>query len=185
MEKFKYLRVVFASDGRQNKGIGTRIDKANTVRQERYSSVLTKQKLWKTPKLFFWKSVLFRFSPMVMDYGWWLKYCHLMCKWQRLDLLGSVRGVTLRDKVRSFEFHKSLNVEPLFFHVESPQLQWFGYVYRMPYESLARHMLPAAPTQMQPRDVSSPGGQYGSPILLAPVLLWCQQYYSIWDCFWS
>jgi len=45
VEKFKYLAEVSTSDGRQNKGIGTRIDKANKVRQERYSSVLAKPKL--------------------------------------------------------------------------------------------------------------------------------------------
>jgi len=45
-------------------------------------------------------------------------------------------------------------------------------------------MLLAAPTELQPRDVKNPGGVYGSPILLAPVLVWCQQYYSIWDCCW-
>jgi len=68
VEKFKYLAEVSTSDGRHNKGIGTRIDKAIKVRQERYSSVLAKPKLWKTPKLCFWKSVVSRFSPMVIDW---------------------------------------------------------------------------------------------------------------------
>ena len=40
-EKFKYLGVVFTSDGRQNKEIDARIGKANVVLRELHSSVVT------------------------------------------------------------------------------------------------------------------------------------------------
>jgi len=57
VETFKYLRVVFTSDGSRNKGIDTRIDKANPVLPELYWSVVTKRELSKTAKLSVFKSV--------------------------------------------------------------------------------------------------------------------------------
>jgi len=51
VEAFKYLRVVFTSDGCQNKEIDTRIAKANTVLRELYCSVVAKRELSKTAEL--------------------------------------------------------------------------------------------------------------------------------------
>jgi len=49
--------MVFSSDGSRNKGIDTRIDKANAVLRELYFSVVTKRELLKTAKLTVFKSV--------------------------------------------------------------------------------------------------------------------------------
>jgi len=43
VEKFKYLGVVFTSDGRRCEEIDTRIGKANAVLRELYRSVATKR----------------------------------------------------------------------------------------------------------------------------------------------
>jgi len=56
-ETTKYLVVVFMSDQSRNKGIETRIGKANAVVREPYCSVVTKQELSKTAKLSIFKSV--------------------------------------------------------------------------------------------------------------------------------
>jgi len=42
---FKYLKVVFTSNGRQNKGFDTQIGKANAVLRECHRSVVTKRDL--------------------------------------------------------------------------------------------------------------------------------------------
>ena len=57
VETFKYLGVVFISDGSQNKRIDTRIGKANAVLRELYHSVATKRKILKTAKVSVFKSV--------------------------------------------------------------------------------------------------------------------------------
>jgi len=44
-----------------------------------------------------------------------------------MGFLRRVHGVTLRDKVGSYEIRKVLNVEPLF-RLETSQLRWFGHV---------------------------------------------------------
>ena len=51
VETFKYLRVVFTSDGSRNKEIDAWIDKANTVLREFYCSVVAKRELSKNEKL--------------------------------------------------------------------------------------------------------------------------------------
>jgi len=44
-----------------------------------------------------------------------------------------VQGVTLRDKVRSCDIRRALNVEPLL-RIERFQLHLFGHVSTVPYE---------------------------------------------------
>jgi len=52
VEKFKYLGVVFTSNGRRSEEIDTRIGKAiNAVLRELYRSVVTKRELSITAKL--------------------------------------------------------------------------------------------------------------------------------------
>jgi len=63
--------------------------------------------------------------------------------------------VTLRDKVRSCEIRRALNVEPLL-RIERSQLCSFGRVSRMPHERLARQVLLAKPTRKPPIDRPMP-----------------------------
>ena len=56
-ETFKYRWVVFTSDESRNKGIDTRIGKANAVLRELYCSVVTKRVLSKCAKLIVFKTV--------------------------------------------------------------------------------------------------------------------------------
>jgi len=61
-----------------------------------------------------------------------------------MGFLRRVHVVTLRDKVRSSEIHKALNVEPLL-RIERSQLHWFGHVSRMPHQRLVWQDLLAKP----------------------------------------
>jgi len=59
VETFKYLGVVFRSDGSRNKSIDTLIGKANEVLRELYCSMMTKRELSKSakPSVFKWDFV--------------------------------------------------------------------------------------------------------------------------------
>ena len=57
MDTFQDLGVMFTSDGSRNKGIDTRIGKANAVVRELYCSMVTKRELSKNAKLSVFKSV--------------------------------------------------------------------------------------------------------------------------------
>jgi len=61
--------------------------------------------------------------------------------------LRGVHGVTRRDKVRSYEIHRTLNVEPL--RIERSQ---YGHVTRVTKDELARQVLLATSTGIRPRD---------------------------------
>ena len=54
--------------------------------------------------------------------------------------------MTLRDKVRSCEIRRALNVEPLFLRIEKAQIYWFVRVSRIPHKRLAQVQL-AEPIQ--------------------------------------
>jgi len=67
VEAFKYLEVVFTSDGSRNKLIDTLIFKANTVLRMLYCPVVTKRQLSKNAKLSVFKWVFVPISPVVMN----------------------------------------------------------------------------------------------------------------------
>jgi len=93
--------------------------------------------------------------------------------------------VTLRDKLRSCEMRRALNVEPLL-RIQRSQLLWFGHVSRITHERLARQVLLAKPRESGPEVVQGPSGVTTSLTFLGPVLVCSQQNYLIllltWYC---
>ena len=172
VEKFKYLGVVFTSDGRRKEEIDKWIGKVNAVLRELYRSVVTKQDFSKTAKLSVCKSV---FVPTFEPKAFGSKYTVLKKKLATLfGLFGDPQSpvirrsglvppipprytpdVTLCDKVRSCEIRRALNVEPLL-RIGRSQLCRFGHVSRMPHERLARQVLLAEPTRKPPIDRPRP-----------------------------
>jgi len=61
-----------------------------------------------------------------------------------------IYGVTLRNKMRSCEIRKALNVE-LLFRIERSQLRRLGHLSRIPRERFASQVLLATPTRKQQR----------------------------------
>ena len=51
--------------------------------------------------------------------------------------LQRIKGVTLFNKVHSFEIQKFLNIKSLLLRIERAQLKWFGRVSRMSKERLS------------------------------------------------
>ena len=64
-EKFKYLGVIFSSDGRQGNKLDTRIEKASAAMRQLYRSVVLKRELCTKANLFVFRSV---FVP-ILTYG--------------------------------------------------------------------------------------------------------------------
>jgi len=123
------------------------------VLRDVYRSVVTKRKVSNTAKLSVFKSV---FVPILTyDPDSWAMTERILSQGQAADM-GFLRrvhaGVTLRDKVRSCEIRRALNVEPLL-RVEGAQIYWFGHLSRIPHERLARQiLLLAKPTENRFRD---------------------------------
>ena len=104
VEKFKYLGVAFASDGRQDEELDTRIDKASAVMQTFHNSVAMKQELSKKAKLSIFKTVF----VFIFTYGHesrvMTKRVRSQAQASEMRFLGKIKGVTLMNKVRSSEF---------------------------------------------------------------------------------
>ena len=89
--------------------------------------------------------------------------------------LRRVHDVTLRDKVRSCEISRALNVEALL-RIERSQLCCFGHVTRMTTKDWKGKSCWLNPQESCPEVVQGPGVNT-SPTLLGPVLVWSQYNY--------
>ena len=138
VEKFKYLGVVFTTDGRQDEELNTRIGKASAVMRALHYSVVMKRELSKKAKLSIFKEV---FVP-ILTYGHesWVTTKRVRSQVQASEMrfLRRIERVTLFNKVRSSEIRKSLYIEPLLLRIKRSQLRRFGHVSRMPQEKRLR-----------------------------------------------
>jgi len=70
----------------------------------------------------------------------------ILSQWQAAEM-GFLKSRPLRDKVRSCETRRALNVEPLFFRIEKAQIYWFGHAFRIPHKRLAKQVQLAEPME--------------------------------------
>ena len=106
-----YLAVVFTSYGNRNKGIDTRVTKANAVLRELCCSVV-KTGAFKDRKAF----RLVFVSILVCGHDPQVTTRRILSQEQAAEMgfVRRVHGVTLRDKMHRFEIRKARNVTPLF-----------------------------------------------------------------------
>ena len=178
VETFKYLGVVFTSDKCRNKGIDTRICKANAVLHELYCSVVTKRELSKKAKLQFLNRSLFRSSPVVLNLKRRLKeYCQknkrqrwYICEefsvWHFVTKSTGLKSVKPRMS-RYFSESRDPNYIRSAVCPKCPRKQW-----RTNTSGYGLH-----PLESDPKFVQGPGGVAASPTMLATVLMWVEQNY--------
>ena len=151
MEKFKYLRVAFTSDGTQDEEMDIRISTAPAAMHHAlHRLVVMKRELFQKAKLAVFCSI---FVP-ILTYGHesWVMTERRRSRVQASEMrfLRRNQGVTLLDKVCNSEIHNSLSVELLLLRIERSQLRWFGHVSRMPQERLPKQALSAIPNGKRP-----------------------------------
>ncbi|KAK9541149.1 hypothetical protein VZT92_001216 [Zoarces viviparus] len=150
-KEFKYLGVLFTSEGKMEREIDRRIGAAAAVKQALHRTVLVKKELSRKAKLSIYHSV---YVP-TLTYGhelWvvtertrsWLQAAEM-------SFLRRVAGLSLRDRVRSSVIRGELGVEPLLLRVERSQLRWFGHLIRMPPGRLPLEVFQARSTGKRPR----------------------------------
>ncbi|KAI3353716.1 hypothetical protein L3Q82_004956 [Scortum barcoo] len=122
---FKYLGVLFTSEGKMECEIDRRIGAASTVmlRSVCGPDHRKKKELSRKAKLSIYWSV---YAP-TLTYGHEL---WVVTERTRLRLI--VAGRSLRDKVRSSVTREELGVELLLLCIERSQLRWLGHLFRMP-----------------------------------------------------
>ncbi|XP_056588515.1 uncharacterized protein LOC130408985 [Triplophysa dalaica] len=132
MEEFKYLGILFTSEGRMEREIDIRIGAASAVMRSLYRSVVMKKELSRKAKLSIYRSI---YVP-TLTYGHelWVMTERTRSQIQaaEMSLLRRVAGRSLRDRVRSSVTREELRVDPLLLHIEGGQLRWLGHLFRMP-----------------------------------------------------
>ncbi|KAI3369206.1 hypothetical protein L3Q82_007445 [Scortum barcoo] len=134
VEEFKYLGVLFTSEGKMEREIDRRIGAASTVMRSVYRTVVVKKELSRKVKLSIYRSI---YVPT-------LTYGHELWGGWALRLENRVRSSVTREELGG--------VEPLLLHIERSQLRWLGHLFRMPPGlRLPREVFQACPTGRRPR----------------------------------
>ncbi|KAI3373860.1 hypothetical protein L3Q82_022440 [Scortum barcoo] len=152
VEEFKYLGVLFTSEGKMEREIDRRIGAASAVMRSVYRTVVVKKELSRKAKLSIYRSI---YVP-TLTYGHelWVMTEKGQDRWiqaAEMSFLRRVAGCSLRDRVRSSVTREELGVEPLLLHIERSQLRWLGHLFRMPPGRLPREVFQACPTGRRPR----------------------------------
>src|SRR5699024_1416738 len=150
VQEFKYLGVLFASDGRQDRKIDRRISQASLVSREPWKPVVGNARLSQAAKLAVYHS-LFK-STLTYGQESWILTERTRSRVQATEMrfLRRILGITRRDRVRNVVVRENLNIESLLLEVERAQLRWFGHVLRMPHERTVRRILNAVPSSRRP-----------------------------------
>ncbi|KAK3516010.1 hypothetical protein QTP70_000994 [Hemibagrus guttatus] len=151
VEEFKYLGVLFTSEGRMEREIDRQIGAAAAVMRSMYRSVVVKKELSRKVKLSIYQSI---YVP-TLSYGHelWAMTKRVRSRIQaaEMSILRRVAGRSLRDRVRSSVTREELGVEPLLLHIERGQLWWLAHLFWMPPGRLPGEVFRACPTEKRPR----------------------------------
>nr|XP_049618290.1 E3 SUMO-protein ligase PIAS2 isoform X1 [Syngnathus scovelli]XP_049618292.1 E3 SUMO-protein ligase PIAS2 isoform X1 [Syngnathus scovelli]XP_049618293.1 E3 SUMO-protein ligase PIAS2 isoform X1 [Syngnathus scovelli] len=151
VEEFKYLGVLFTSEGRMEREIDRRIGAASAVMRTLYRSVVVKRELSQKAKLSIYRSI---YAP-TLTYGHelWVVTERTRSRIQAAEMsfLRRMSGLSFRDRVRSSVIRERLGVESLLLHVERSQMRWLGHLIRMPPGRLPGEVFRACPTGRRPR----------------------------------
>ncbi|KAK3542066.1 hypothetical protein QTP86_011367 [Hemibagrus guttatus] len=151
VEEFKYLGVLFTSEGRMDREIDRRIGAAAAVMRSMYRSVVVKKELSRKAKLSIYQSI---YAP-TLTYGHelWVITERVRSRIQAAEMsfLRRVAGRSLRDRLRSSVTREELGVEPLLLRIERGQLRWLRHLFRMPPGRLPGEVFRACPTGKRPR----------------------------------
>ncbi|TWW77428.1 hypothetical protein D4764_12G0008180 [Takifugu flavidus] len=150
VEEFKYLGVLFTSEGRMEREIDRRIGAASAVMRTLHRSVVVKRELSRKAKLSIYRPI---FVP-TLTYGHelWVMTERTSSRVQaaKISFLRRVAGLSLRDRVRSSAIQEELVVEPLLLRVERSQMGWLGHLVRMPPGRLPGEVFRACPSGRRP-----------------------------------
>ncbi|TWW73181.1 hypothetical protein D4764_15G0005750 [Takifugu flavidus] len=151
VEEFKYLGILFTSEGRMERGIDRRIGAASAVMRALNQSVVVKKELSRKAKLSIYRSI---YIP-VLTYGHqrWVMTERTRSRIQAAEMsfLPREARLSVRDRVRSSDIREGLGVEPLLLHIERkvfqtcptgrrprgrPRTKWRDYISHLASERL-------------------------------------------------
>nr|XP_054604257.1 uncharacterized protein LOC129165341 [Nothobranchius furzeri] len=151
VEEFKYLGVLFTSEGKLEREIDRWIGAASAVMRALYRSVVVKRELSQKEKLSIYRWIYV--PTLTYGHDLWVVTERTRSRIQaaKMSFLRIVSGLSLRDRVRSSVIREGLGVDPLLLHIERSQLRWLEHLVRMPPGSLPGEVFRARPTRRRPK----------------------------------
>lgn len=151
VEKFKYLGVEFASDGKWENEIDRRIASAGVSIQQLFRKCLSRSGISHQVKLAVYRTI---FVP-TLTYGHenWVMSERMKSRIQAAEMrvLRRIAGCRRIDKIENKVIRENLKVEPLLLQIEKSQMRWLGHVLRMGPERLVKKVWNARPTETRPK----------------------------------
>ncbi|XP_042604086.1 uncharacterized protein LOC122141275 [Cyprinus carpio] len=151
VEEFKYLGVLFMSEGRMERENDSRIGAASALMRLMYLPVVVKKELSCKLKLSIYLSI---YVP-TLTYGHelWVMTERTRSRIQAAEMsfLHRVAGCSLREGLRSLTTREELRIKLLLLHIERSQLRGLGHLFRMPPGRLPGEVFRARPTGRRPR----------------------------------
>lgn len=150
-QKYNYLGVTIDESGRQETDITERIEKTNKLYYAMNRPFISKREVSQKTKLSVYKTI---FRP-ILTYGSesWVMSNRMKGKIEAVEMkyLRRVKGVTLRDRVRSAEIREELEVKPVTEFIEKRQLSWWGHLQRMNTNRVVKQIWEAKTTDKRSR----------------------------------
>ncbi|TWW79207.1 hypothetical protein D4764_10G0002370 [Takifugu flavidus] len=150
VEEFKYLGVLFTSEGRMEREIDRRIGAASAVMRALHWSVVVKRELSRKAKLSIYRSIFVPTLPYGHELWVMTERTRSQVQAAEMSFLRRVAGLSLRDRVRSSAIREELGVESLLLRVERSQMGWLGHLVRMPPGRLPGEVFRACPSGRRP-----------------------------------
>ena len=149
VEEFKYLGILFSSDGKQDKEISRRINAASTILRELWT-VTGNGRISMQAKLAIFKA-LYR-SCLTYGHESWILTERTRSRVQAAEMRSfgesqELPGWTTSGTPAS---ERPWGVEPLILHTEKSQLRWYGHVLRMNPDRLVPRIMNAFPGERRP-----------------------------------
>ncbi|TWW68384.1 hypothetical protein D4764_19G0001820 [Takifugu flavidus] len=145
VEEFKYLGVLFPSEGRMEQEIDRRIGAASTVMRTLHQSLVVKREPTEIYRSIFVPTLTYGHELWVMT-----ERTRSWVQAAEMSFLRRVAGLSLRDRVRSSAIREELGVESLLLRVERSQMGWLGHLVRMPPGRLPGEVFRACPSGRRP-----------------------------------
>ncbi|TWW71143.1 hypothetical protein D4764_17G0006260 [Takifugu flavidus] len=138
VEEFKYLGVLFTSEGKMEQEI------------DRWIGVASARDLSQKAKLSIYRLIFI--ATLTYGHELWVMTERTRSRVQAAEMsfLRRVAGLSLRDRVRSSAIWEELGVEPLLLRIERSQMRWLGHLVRMPPGRLPGEVFRACPSGRRP-----------------------------------
>lgn len=140
VQQFNYLGVIIENTGRQELDITEKIEKSNKLYYAINKTFINKKEVSRKTKMTVYKTIV---RP-ILTYGCesWVMSRRIKARVaaSEMKFLRRVKGVSLRDRIRSKQIREELEIEDIMEFIEKRQLSWWGHLQRMKNDRMVKQI---------------------------------------------